>query len=156
MGEPEVRRLDVTMDDALRVRLGERFGCLQNAIDRERERERPAGDDRPEVAALEEVHHDVRQPVRRLARVEDADDVLGSELHRDLRLADEALVDLSLLRQVRMEELDRDLAPELDVLRRHDGAHAAFADHALDAEASGDQLAWLREPRSSRAAVGQR
>ena len=68
-GEEEVGGLEVAVDDAERVRLGERLAGLQHVVDGLGRGEVAALLERPrEVAALEVLHHDVRRRRSRAGR----------------------------------------------------------------------------------------
>ena len=55
------------------------------------------------------------------------------EPHGGPRLAQEAAPDLGVVQHLGEQELDRDPLAELEVRGRDDDAHAALAEHALDA-----------------------
>ena len=57
---------------------------------------------------------------------------------RDLDLAQEALA-ADGVRQLGLEQLDRDLAAMAQVVGEVDGRHSAAADHALDLVAAGER-----------------
>ena len=57
---------------------------------------------------------------------------------------------LGAVERLRQQELERDALVELQVRRRHHDAHAAFAEHPLDAVLAGEDLALAdRRLRSS-------
>ena len=87
-------------------------------------------DDLLQRAAVEELHRDVVGAVP-LAAVVDADDVLVLEAGGAGGLAAEALDELLVLGEAAVEHLQRDLAPELEVLGAVDVGHPAGAE-ALD------------------------
>ena len=65
----EVRRLEVAVDDAERVRLGDRLAGLEHEVDRLLDGQRAALlEPRGEVPALEVLHHHVRRAVLERAR----------------------------------------------------------------------------------------
>src|SRR5581483_11595338 len=74
--------------------------------------------------------------VAALAGVVDRDDVRVVDRGHRLRLADEALAEVVVRRELREQRLQRSLAAEQDVLRVVDDAHTAFAEHADDAIAA--------------------
>ena len=94
-----------------------------------------------EVEAVEALHDEVDVAVGRGARVGDVDDVGVADLGRGARLAAEARHQVRLPRELRVQDLERDLLADLDVLGLVDGAHAAGAEHALDAIAPVDDHA---------------
>ena len=57
------------------------------------------------------------------------------EGRRDLRLAEEPLAEAVALRELRHQELERDLAAEADVLRAVHSAHAAAPEQLLEPKA---------------------
>ena len=87
-----------------------------------------------EVGPLDELHREV-QTALDLAGVVDGDDVGMLELGRRARLADEALAELLACGQLRVQQLERDRAPQMHVLRAIDDAHAAAPGHLVDAVA---------------------
>ena len=91
----EVRGLEVAVDDAERVRVGDGDAGLEHELDRLLERERAALlEHGGEVAPLEVLHHHVRSAGLERADVEDAGHVLARDLHRGPGLAGEAGDDL--------------------------------------------------------------
>jgi hypothetical protein len=131
--EPDVRRLDVAVDDAgllerLAQGLGDRLGDLQRPGDRQR---RPLLEVGLERLAID-VLHDDEEVAGRLAAVEDADDARRGEPGGEARLAEEALGDAGLLAEVRVEELDGDVEVEVAVAALVDDAHAALAEAAFE------------------------
>ena len=77
----------------------------------------------------------------------DAAHVLALEPRTRARFAHEALHDLGLIRELRIEHLDRDLLIESDVGRDVDRAHAALSEQTLDAQLAshhGPRLEHLR------------
>ena len=90
LGDEEVLRLEVAMDDAELVRLADRLARLEEVVDGLVDRQRaPRAEDLREVAAGEVLHHDVRRAVRERADLEDADDVLALNRCGGAGLADE-------------------------------------------------------------------
>ena len=122
------------MHDPERVRLGDRLARLQHVADGAGHRERAA----PrhgfgQILALEILHHHVRRARRERADIGDARDVLALDLHRGPCLANKPVHDLRMTEHLRQQELERDTSLQLHVRRRDDHAHAADAEHALDA-----------------------
>jgi len=100
------------VDDARRVHLGQPLAGLEADLAGLVEGEPTArGDHRGEIAALQVLHHDERDPVGvpRLAghapHVADARDVLALHLRRDLGLAQEPLDDLRVAHRLRSRNL---------------------------------------------------
>ena len=89
-----------------------------------------------QIGALHVSHRDVEDAVG-LARVVDRDDVRMVEAGGDLGLADEALPERIVIRELWTEDLQRDFAAQPDVLRQVDDRHPATADdahHAMSCE----------------------
>ena len=128
--EEEVRRLDVSMDDAVAVRGVEGFGRLREPG------ERLLGVDAAAPGAdgqcpAREMLHDRERPTLVLADVEDRDHVrLAGEPGGGQRLAAEADAEIGVLRQSLRKELDGHDAVELAVVGDVDLAHAAAAHEA--------------------------
>jgi len=109
-----------------RARLDREGDCLRRSeapLAREHDVER---------LALDALHHDVGAPVL-LAGVVDARDVRVREACGDAGLADEALAEALVGREVVGQELDRDRAVELAVVAAVDDGHPAMAEHLVEA-----------------------
>jgi len=89
-------------------------------------------DQRLQVASLDVAHGAVQQSVL-LAGVVDGDDVRVVDRRRQPGLTNEPLAECVVLGQVGAQHLERDLVAEPHVLRPVDHAHAAPAEHPLDA-----------------------
>ena len=146
--EEDVVGLDVAVHDAVRVRLAEaRERLLEDARDaRVRELDAAPELDR-EIAPGEQLHHEIERARRRdrgLAEVEDADHVGVVEPARRARLDEEPRGDPRRVEQVRVHELDGDVAVERALVGLVDDAHAAGADALDDLEAALDDAAHER------------
>jgi hypothetical protein len=131
--------LDVAVDDAALVREAGGAQDLDADVDDLRGRERAlVAHQLLERAPLEELHRDVVGPIPRPA-VEDLDDVRVLETRRRRGLAAEALDELLVRGEAPVQDLQRDLAPELLVIGAVDVRHAARADPGRDAIAPVDQ-----------------
>ncbi len=124
-----VVRLDVTMDDALLVRGVQRRQHLLCHLQHPSHRpgrwlDLQAVFERP---AAHEQHHQVQQPVV-FARVVHGQDVGVLQVGDGLNLAVEALDKVGLVRQGRIEHLDRYSTPQAQMLRLIDGAHPTTAE----------------------------
>ena len=100
--------------------------------------ERKAGavaEQRREVAALEQLHGDVRRPVLGVADLDHVDQVGPPHATRHLRLAQEATHQLRLLELAEMEQLHRHAIGALTDACRIHLAHRASPDDVLQAEA---------------------
>jgi hypothetical protein len=128
----QVRRLDVAMNDAALMRRVERAGHLHRQVDGLRDGDRAGLQQLLDALALAQLHHDERLAVVLLDVVDDAD-VRVVERGGELGLAVEARERRGLGRQPRRQELERDVAAELHVVRAVHDAHAAGAQLGLDA-----------------------
>ena len=148
--EEDVLRLHVAVDEPVLVGEGEPVG------DRERELER-LPDRKPartheellQVLAVDVLEDDVLAAVV-VPAVDDGDDVRVRELRDRPCLATKALEVLRVVGVVLVEDLDRDAAIELAVVRAEDGRHAAGPHELLELVAIGDQIAGLRRARHGR------
>ena len=126
--DEDVRRLDVAVHDAARVRGLEGIGDLRR---RDRAASRacsgPAAEPVPQRLALEQLHGDERLALV-LADVVDRADVGVLERGGRAGLALQPLERLRVPAQLLRQELQRHAAAELQVLRLVDDAHAAAAE----------------------------
>ena len=127
-----VRGLDVPVDEADGVRLGERVASLDQDVDGALRRHRPeAPHEGFEVEALQQLHHVVEGPLRSHAEVVERHRVGGVEGSGGLRLALEAADEGRGLdrrldpEQLGPDQLDRHRPGEHAVPRPPDLAHAA-------------------------------
>ena len=143
--QKEVARLEVAMNDAGRVRLGEPFARLEDVGDRLFDLElSPADKEGAEILPLEVLHHHVRRPVRERGDVGHTNDVIALDPRRGARLADEACDGAArILLVVDAEYLDREAMAHGDVARRQDDAHPPRADLPFDAVFPRDHVARL-------------
>jgi hypothetical protein len=130
--EQDVVRLDVAMDHAAIVGVGERVGHFAQHLPRFVDREHAAL-----VQALREVvaahiRHDEEDELLDFVDGVDRNDVGVRELRRRLRLAEKAGLDLAAKRQLGRKQLDRDLPFQPAVLGTIDDAHAAPSDLAVE------------------------
>ena len=130
--QQDVLGLDVAMHDAARVGVIERLGHV--ARDRERRIDGKRSFAIQPLAQRLAAHegHDIEEMPRRIARIEQRQDVRMAELRRDLDLAKKSL-GADGARQLGIEHLDRDLAPMAQVVGQVDRRHSAAANLALDA-----------------------
>jgi hypothetical protein len=130
--EENVVGLDVAVDDAADVRVVERVGDLaQDAAHLVHRLARLVREQRGEIPAGDVRHHEVRDPLA-LADVVDGHDVRVGQLRRRLRFAGEARADRGIVRQLRRQHLDGDVALESPVTRPIDDRHAAATDLGLE------------------------
>src|ERR1043165_9116548 len=105
------------------VSLGEAEAGLHEVVGEDRNGKRPAfGEDACEVAALEQLHHEVRCARVQHADVRHAADMLAAELRRGPGLAQESLDDRTVTRHLREQELERHALPEVDMSSGYDEA----------------------------------
>src|SRR5215213_5561847 len=130
--DDDVVGLEVAVDDPAAVREARGAQDLLDQADRPaRVQRRLLGDELLERAATHVLHRDVRRPVP-LPAVVDGDDVGVLESRGGGRLAAEALHELAVGREAVVQELQRVVAPELQVLRAVDVGHPARSDAADD------------------------
>jgi len=127
VAEEDVRRLEVAMDDPVRVGDAERAGESRRESHGLLDRERPAAELLLERASSEERHDEVGEPVAR-PRLEHRDEAFAERGEE----AGLALEPRDGLRRRRAEDLDRDLGP-VGAPGPEDGPHAAAAEDAEDA-----------------------
>jgi hypothetical protein len=105
---------------------------LKNEVDRLIDGHRATFDQvLAQVCAGQVLHHQVRSAALEDTNIEDRRNVLALDADRCLSFANETIDELGGLHR-RRQEFDRDLLTKLRVHGRHDDAHAANADHALD------------------------
>ena len=120
------------MDEAFLVRRVQGVGDLLEDVDRALRLECAfVGHELREVGALDIAHGEEQHAVV-VACVEDRNDVGMVERSRDPRLPKEALTEAVVLGELGGDHLERDLSPELDLLRPVDGAHPSATDECLD------------------------
>ena len=132
LGDEDVGRLDVAVQDAARVRGVERVGNLHGQPQQQADLERASVDLARQRAALEQLHRDERAALV-LVHLVDGADVGMVQRRGRARLAQEALGRLRIVRAVLRQELQRHAAGQLDVLGQIHDAHAAGAERVEDA-----------------------
>jgi len=83
---------------------------------------------------MQQLHHDVRRPVRELTDIHHVTHVLTPQLRAGACLAQQPLGDIGLADDVVVEKLQCNRLRELQVCRHHDHAHATLPQYALDTE----------------------
>ncbi len=136
------------MHDTGTMRVIERLEDAVDVAHRVGHRHGAGGDDVLEQGALDELHDDVGRLVgadltrRRVAGVEDADDRRMRHARGRLRLEPESVAEGGVTRQFGVEDLDRDLAPERQVVPAVHLRHSAMPDELVDAVPARDD-SWL-------------
>ena len=132
VAEVDVRRLQIAMDDALRVSEAETVGDLlhdaQDLIDRQG---LAALDELFQVLPLEELHHHVEVALV-FDEVEDGDDVRMVELRGVASLALEAFDEIRIGVEGIGDDFDGDVALQDRIVTPIDLAHGALTDLADD------------------------
>ena len=123
--------LQVPVDDAPLVGVGEPFAGLGQELQQLGLPAVPLVDEQLQVLTLDEFHHQVVQALR-LAVFEDGDDVRVVQRRRGAGLALEARPGLPLEGAARLDRLDGHLPPQQGVLPQEDLAHGALADAPKD------------------------
>ena len=142
--EERVSGLQIAVNDAVRVRLGERVGELGGDGDRVLDREHDLGDLVRERHPVDPLHRQVRSAVLGQPVMDVADDCGVTERGEQRRLALEALIPLGALA---VEDLEGDRHPGEAVDRAEHRAHRAIARGPLDREPPGDDIARLHARR---------
>ena len=132
--EPDVRRLDVAVDEALLVGGGQTLGDLPTDADDLGVHRRPRVrlEARGERHALQQRHHEERQPGV-LADLEDGGDVVVLDLRLGAGLAEEPARATACGRRPGEHDLERHLAPQRRVLGPVHRPHPALTDEGEDA-----------------------
>ena len=132
IGEDDVGRLDVAMDQAERVGLGESAADLGEDVDRARGLDGSVLiDEALEVQAVEILHDVIEGAVGRSPVVEDRDRVRVYEAARQLHFALEAH-QVGLTRAILEQQLDRRRPTKHGVRGAIDDTHRAFTDLAFE------------------------
>jgi NAD(P)-dependent dehydrogenase (short-subunit alcohol dehydrogenase family) len=106
---------------------------------------------RREVRALEKLHHEPRGTGLLDARGHHVDDVVALDASGDARLLLEALTNLGVARELRVEHLERARLRRAELLHHVHGAHAAPRERSHDLEvAREDRTRLQREHRARR------
>ena len=127
LGDEDVVRLEIAVDDALVVGRGEALGDLRGVVDRLAHRQRRASDALAQRLALEQLGDHERRAVVS-AEIVDREDVRVVELAGGARLLLEATQPVGVLGEGRGQDLEGDLATDARVARAIHLAHAADAE----------------------------
>ena len=143
VGDEDVRRLDVAVDEAVRVGFGQRVADLPHEVQQASRRERAVAlDELAEVVAGQELHHVVKRAVGGAAVVVDVDRVPVRELGGGADFAFEAGEHAGVAGLLGADDLDGAGALHHLVLGEIDLAHAAAAEQLFEpvlAELLGDE-----------------
>jgi len=123
-GHEHVAGLHVAVDDPLRVGRVERVGQLDREVEEHLRWQRPATQPLPQGLALQQLHDD-EGAAAVLVDVVNGADAGVVEGGGGPRFALEALQGLGVPRERLGQQLERDLAPELQVAGAEDLAHAS-------------------------------
>src|SRR5207245_5741869 len=105
-------------------------------------------DDRGEVLAVDELHHDERTGLV-LAVVIDRDDVRVVQRRGGLGLVPEPRSEVGIAAVLRPQELDRDVAIQLAIVSAVDPGHAALPEELHELVAAAEDRPDLRQAWSS-------
>ncbi len=130
-GDEDVFGLQVPVHDPLLVRRGETGRDGARVLERPADRERTAGEARPQRFSLEQLRHDVGRALVG-SHVVDREDVRVVQLPGRLGLQLEAPQPVGVGRERRRQDFDRDLALQAGVARPVDLAHSAGAERRDD------------------------
>ena len=127
----DVRRLQITMDDALFVRRLQRLGYLFRDQQRLIERDRSAGGSLRQVLALDELHDEGAHAARFLEAV-NVRDVRMVQRRERLGFPCEPGEPFGIVSERVRQDFERDIAIELRVASLIDLSHPTFADRRSD------------------------
>ncbi|MEZ4379857.1 MAG: hypothetical protein R3A79_00810 [Nannocystaceae bacterium] len=131
--EEHVLRLEVAVDEARRVGGVEPPARVAQRPQELAPRHVRAAKEAAEILAVDELHRQVDAVVV-LADLIDLDDEGAREARERLGLAEHPLADLRLAGELLLDQLDRDLAIEIDVVAGVDDAHRPLAYLPVDDE----------------------
>ena len=141
--DQDIGGLEVAMEDVLVVRGAEPGAELARDLEPALLRKAShAPEQRRQVLAADVLHREERPPVH-LADVVDAANVRVRDPSRDPELFVEQREPMRIRRELFGKELERDLLLQCEVLHAVDLAHAALADHADHAIATGEDVSRL-------------
>ena len=132
----DVLRLEIPVHDALGVGSGESASDLRANPQEPWQRHRAArAQGVVQRLAVDQLHRDKEPALVGRAEVVEVDGVGVLDARRGLHLAAEPGEGAAVGRQIRLQHLQRDLAPDGQLFREVDRAHAASAERPLDAVA---------------------
>ena len=135
--EHQIGGLDVAVDHAGRVDLGERGRDLQADLKDHGGGQRPAAPQDADVEAVDVLGDEEARTLLGILAIDDAGDVLVRERGEHVGLAPEAVDGVD--RQIGAHDLDGDARPEGRVVGLVDRRHTAAADLAVQLVAAGEQ-----------------
>jgi hypothetical protein len=142
LGDEQVGRLEIAVDDASGVRFGQRLERLHGVAHHLARRHRArASEHGAEIFAVEVLHHQIGLAAIEAPHLVDPHHVLALQSGRGASLAHEALDRLAALRHGRKQELDRPRRTELQVRGGDHHAHAAHSEDPLHAVGSREDVA---------------
>ncbi len=127
MGDEQVGRLDVPVNDAAAMRRVERLAHLPGKVQHPRGRQRSFFDQLLEGAPFEQLHHDERLAVV-FAELVNRTDVRVLQRRRQAGLALESGQPFGRRDRLGAQQLDGDLAAKLEVFGAIDDSHATLAE----------------------------
>ena len=131
--DEDVPRLHVAVHEPPPVGGVERLGDLADKGERTLGRKRPLlREDRAQIAAVHVAGREVELAAACLAGRVDGEDPGMIERGREARLAQEALAERAIVRQLGRDQLQRDGPVERELGRPVDDPHAAAADDTVD------------------------
>src|SRR3954453_3886395 len=129
--EQDVRRLDITVNEAFRVGYAQGSGDLTDNRHRSLDGERSLFFEHAfEIRAVDVPHGDVEHAVD-FAGLVDRDDIRVVEGGSVARLPEEPIAERIVFTQLRVHELQRNPPAETEMLSAVDDAHATTADQAF-------------------------
>ena len=131
VGDHDVGRLDVAMDDARGMRRREPAGDLLRELEHAIDRHAAARDQLVERAAAHQLHDEEVDPVRVIHFV-DRDDVRVIERGCGARLLEKPIAPIAIARRARGDDLDGHDASQTRVDGAVDDTHAALPDQVFN------------------------
>ena len=128
LGDQDVRRLHITVDQACLMRGVQRCGDLFDDRHRARRLQRPVLEECLQIATLDEPHVDI-EPSVDFAEPVDGDDVGFIQSRSDVCFTLKTLLEHRVRRQLRRKEFQRHFPIRQCVEGTENLAHAALAEH---------------------------
>ena len=148
LGQEQVRRLEIAVNDAGGVRLGDCDASLQDEVDGALDGKGAVDAQLGlEVAASQELHDHVRPAALVGVHVEHLHDVRTADARARASFALESLDRIGQGEDLLPQELDRDALAQAQVLGLEDEAHASLAERTKQSVLAADDVAGGRDPR---------